>query len=98
MIWWFFSPLIAEYMPRIMGGASFRGCSGLLGEVRPVWGLDRLRDDCGVDVGEDVIAHRRAIDRGDDGLGLDGDDEGYVVDEDDGLAGALGGGAVDAVL
>src|SRR4051812_44715989 len=57
-----------------------------------------LGDDCRVDVGEDVIAHGGAIDRGDDGPGLDGDDEGHVVDEDDGLAGALGGGAVDAVL
>src|SRR5919204_6446633 len=98
MIWWFFSPLIAEYMPRIMGGASFRGCSGLLREVRPVGGWIVLRDDCGIDVGEDVIAHGGAIDRRDDGPGLDGDDEGHVVDEDDGLAGALGGGAVDAVL
>jgi hypothetical protein len=25
MIWWLRSPLIAEYMPRIMGGVSFRG-------------------------------------------------------------------------
>jgi hypothetical protein len=31
-------------------------------------------------------SHRRAIDRRDDGPGLDGDDEGHVVDEDDGLA------------
>ena len=45
-----------------------------------------------------MIAHGGAIDRRDDGPGLDGDDEGHVVDEDDGLARSLGGGAVDAML
>src|SRR3712207_3685533 len=57
-----------------------------------------LRDDRAVDVREDVVTHVTGVDRRDDGPVADGDDEGRAVHEDDGVARALGGGAVDALL
>src|SRR3954447_19380200 len=100
IVWWTFRPLIAEYMLRIMG-ASAPGRCGLLGEVRPRWGRCRrapLGDDGAVDVGEDLLLHVVAVDRGDDRPVGDGDDEGRRVDEDDRRARALAGGAVEALV
>src|SRR3954471_4872453 len=89
MAWCIFSPLIAEYMPRSIWG--FSPCFLLVV-------LARSGDDGAVDVGEDVVAHVRGVDRGDDGLVADGDEEGRAVHEDDGLAPALARGAGDALV
>src|SRR3954451_22798067 len=57
-----------------------------------------LGDDGAVDVGEDLLLHVVAVDRGDDRPVGDGDDEGRRVDEDDRRARALAGGAVEALV
>src|SRR3954447_26089985 len=64
----------------------------------PVLLACRLGDDRRVDVGEDVVLHVIAVDRRDDGPVADGHDERRVVHEDDRLARALAGGALDALL
>src|SRR3954468_14015002 len=58
----------------------------------------QLGDDRRVDVREDVVLHVIAVDRRDHGPVADGHHERGAVHEDDRLAGALSGGAVDAVL
>src|SRR3954449_4199821 len=57
-----------------------------------------LGDDGAVDVGEDLLLHVVAVDRGDDRPVGDGDDERRRVDEDDRRARALAGGAVEALV
>src|SRR5215831_3325571 len=96
---------MAEYMLRIMRWCapfairlprerSSRGWL-LMRSLRWWFGLS-LRDDRGVDVCEDVVAHVVAIDGRDDRLVGDRHDEGGVVHEHDARARALGGRAVDA--
>src|SRR4051794_9451511 len=94
IVCWALSPLMAEYIERIMvvvllaaaSASSRRGPA----EVRGSWDRDREKPDSGddrrVDVGEDVLAHVRGVDGRDDRAVADGDDERLVVDEDDRLA------------
>src|SRR4051812_5399345 len=109
MTWCALRPLIAANMLRIMGAstpsssASSDARSGRLGRPCRWWFLVsglfwRLGDDCRVDVGEDVVLHVIAVDRGDHGPVADRHHERGAVHEDDRLAGALAGGAVDALL
>src|SRR3954454_4435716 len=93
MTCWVFRPETALNIPRIIGTSPSLGFgprlphrrSGRAGSV----GLcgrnrrSRLRDDGGVDVGEDVLAHGLRVDRGDHGLVADGDDERRPVEKDD---------------
>src|SRR3954454_5839078 len=108
MTCWVFRPETALNIPRIIGTSPSLGFgprlphrrSGRAGSV----GLSgrnrrsRLRDDGGVDVGEDVLAHGLRVDRGDHGLVADGDDERRPVEKDDGLPCALGGRAIHGAV
>jgi hypothetical protein len=57
----------------------------------------RLSDDRRVDVREDVLAHVVSTDRRDDRARWHADNEGVLIDQDDGRAGALGGCTIDAL-
>src|SRR5919204_4236182 len=100
IIWWTLRPLIAANMPRIMGIASLPAAvlpQARSSPLRPVcrwW----LVDDCAVDVGEDAVAHLIRAHCCDDGAVPHRDDEGGAVDQDERLAGALGGRPADTVL
>src|SRR5919198_6539169 len=109
MVWWTLRPLMAAYMLRIMGasvpltlrpprgGPAARGWLPSRSVVLPDLPEGPLGDDGAVDVGEDLLLHVLAVDRGDDRPVGDGDDERRRVDEHDRRAGALAGGAVHAV-
>src|SRR4051812_5610462 len=104
MTWCALRPLIAANMLRIIWASSPCDAASSVRSGRLVWSslpcfflLERLGDDGRVDVGENVVLHVVAIDRRDDGAIADRHDECRVVDEDDRLARALAGGAVDAV-
>src|SRR5947209_10300699 len=94
IVWWTLRPLIAAYMPRIIGASlPFAASSKRSGRVvlRPCASGDHGT----VDVGEHVLAHVLGTHRRDDGVVRDGHDVGRVVDEDHGVARALAGGAGD---
>src|SRR3954464_4375624 len=66
---WVFRPETAENMLRIMGASPSLGSPASSREVQPGLG-SVLSEDCGIDVGEDVLAHRLRVDRRDHGLVL----------------------------
>src|SRR4051794_24840407 len=102
IVWWLFSPPIALNMER-SNSVPFPG-SGCPLLSRPPrggpaewWCRVSLRDDRGVDVGEEAAGRAACADGGDDRAARDRDDHGHVVDHDQGRAAALLGGALDAV-
>src|SRR4051794_910829 len=102
IVWWLLRPPIALNMER-SNAVPFPGsrcplpCSASSGRSGRVVVRVRLRDDRGVDVGEEAAGRTSGADGGDDRAGRHGDDHGHVVDHDQGRAAALLGGALDAV-
>src|ERR1700742_2150688 len=100
-VWWFLRPLTAAYIAGIMGGTcpfSPRPPQKGPAVACGVSGAPRSCDDGGVDVGEDLGAHMRFVERGDHGAVRHGDDEGVVVDHHHRGARAFAGGEVDPVF
>src|SRR4051812_22008339 len=102
-------PEMAENMPRIISASPSLGflpaSSRRSSRFECEWRVRRQAnsrddgrspssDDGRVDVGEHVLAHGLRVDRRDDGLVADGDDECRPVDQHHGLPRALGGRAL----
>src|SRR3954463_11367973 len=88
MTCWVFRPETALNIPRIMGASLSWDVNPRLPPRRS--GRSGSADDGRVDVGEHVLAHGLRVDRRDDGLVGDGDDERRPVHHDHGLPRALG--------
>src|SRR5579883_2515070 len=98
IVWWAFSPLIAENMLLIIFGAfPFRPRPPPRGSSRPGHSAVPLGDHRAVDVREHLLSHVLRVDRRDDGAVGDGDDERLVVDEDERGARALRREPADAL-
>src|SRR3954447_26322306 len=95
MTCWVFRPETALNIPRIIGTSPSLGFRPRLPQRRS--GRDSA-DDGRVDVGEHVRAHGLRVDRRDDGLVGDGDDERRPVHQDHGIPRALGGRALHGAV
>src|SRR4051812_22427867 len=99
MTWCALRPLIAANMLRIMGASlPLISRPPLMRGPAARFPYLRLSDDRRVDVREDVVLHVIAVDRRDDSPVADRHHERGAVHEDDRLARALAGGAIDAAL
>src|SRR5215510_13535058 len=88
IVWWLFRPPIALNMERSNSvpfpGADVPDCSASSRRSGRVVCRVGLRDDRGVDVGEEAAGRTSRADGGDDRAVRDRDDHGHVVDHDQG--------------